>query len=174
MNNITSPLHLAVGSHEAGSGKGCAMNVISWENGDEFITDWPRNVSLELATLIHIINDNICTHISSMRIKGTELCPDCSVKALHLAHKAIGTDKFSIKLTKYIPEKDLRKLQDRMINFHTNYIIRYNGTIKRLKEGAYEEVESIIDDIWAYFDETPVEPDPEKVTTAINRMLVKI
>jgi hypothetical protein len=29
--NITEPLRLATGSHKAGSGKGCAMNVISWE-----------------------------------------------------------------------------------------------------------------------------------------------
>lgn len=36
---ITEPLRLAVGSHSAGSGKGCAMNVISWENGDSTITD---------------------------------------------------------------------------------------------------------------------------------------
>ena len=32
--NITEPLRLATGSHAAGSGQGCAMNVISWENGD--------------------------------------------------------------------------------------------------------------------------------------------
>lgn len=34
MNDILKPLQLAAGSHEEGSGMGCAMNVISWENGD--------------------------------------------------------------------------------------------------------------------------------------------
>ena len=40
-HDITRPLRLAVGSHSAGSGKGCAMNLISWENGDTTITDLP-------------------------------------------------------------------------------------------------------------------------------------
>jgi hypothetical protein len=31
---ITHPLRLASGSHQPGSGKGCAMNVISYINGD--------------------------------------------------------------------------------------------------------------------------------------------
>ena len=41
MNRITEPLRLAVGSHTAGSGKGCAMNVVSLPNGDSTITDHP-------------------------------------------------------------------------------------------------------------------------------------
>ena len=31
---ITHPLRLARGSHQPGSGKGCAMNVTSYINGD--------------------------------------------------------------------------------------------------------------------------------------------
>jgi hypothetical protein len=39
LERITHPLRLARGSHQPGSGKGCAMNVISYINGDEQITD---------------------------------------------------------------------------------------------------------------------------------------
>jgi hypothetical protein len=41
LDRITHPLRLARGSHQPGSGKGCAMNVISYTNGDECITDFP-------------------------------------------------------------------------------------------------------------------------------------
>jgi hypothetical protein len=41
IDRITNPLRLAKGSHQPGSGKGCAMNVISYINGDEQITDFP-------------------------------------------------------------------------------------------------------------------------------------
>jgi hypothetical protein len=40
LDRITNPLRLARGSHQPGSGKGCAMNVISYINGDEQITDF--------------------------------------------------------------------------------------------------------------------------------------
>jgi hypothetical protein len=34
LERITHPLRLARGSHQPGSGKGCAMNAISYINGD--------------------------------------------------------------------------------------------------------------------------------------------
>lgn len=46
------PLRLAIGSHQAGSGKGCAMNVISFENGDSEITDLPDCSDRMLARLV--------------------------------------------------------------------------------------------------------------------------
>jgi len=52
MNDITEPLRLAVGSHSAGSGKGCAMNLISWENGDTTITDLPGCSDPMLARIV--------------------------------------------------------------------------------------------------------------------------
>ncbi len=41
LERITHPLRSAKGSHQPGSGKGCAMNVISYINGDTHITDFP-------------------------------------------------------------------------------------------------------------------------------------
>ena len=41
LDRTTHPLRLARGSHQPGSGKGCAMNAISYINGDEQITDFP-------------------------------------------------------------------------------------------------------------------------------------
>jgi len=39
LDRISHPLRLARGSHQPGSGKGFAMNAISYINGDEQITD---------------------------------------------------------------------------------------------------------------------------------------
>lgn len=96
-NDITAPLRLAVGSHSAGSGYGCAMNVISWENGDQTITDMPDCTHPALATIVYGLNDEGCDH--GELSKGTDdeeevyvLCPECSVKVLDFAHKTVGTN----------------------------------------------------------------------------------
>jgi hypothetical protein len=86
MNTITEPLRLAVGSHSAGSGKGCAMNLVSWENGDTTITDLPDCADTVLARIVQAVNDNICTHRD-----GDLLCPACSIKVIDLAHRTVGT-----------------------------------------------------------------------------------
>jgi len=83
---IEHPLRLAVGSHQAGSGKGCAMNVVSWESGDTTITDMPACADGVLARIVQQANDSICTHRD-----GDLLCPTCSVKVLDLAHRIVGT-----------------------------------------------------------------------------------
>ena len=80
------PLRLAVGSHKAGSGRGCAMNLISWENGDTTITDFPDCVDPMLARVVQRLNDTICTHSGDGL-----LCPDCSVVVLEVAHSVVGT-----------------------------------------------------------------------------------
>jgi hypothetical protein len=85
-NRINHPLRLATGSHQAGSGKGCAMNVISWENGDTTITDMPACTDRFLARVVQRVNDMICTHRA-----GDMLCPECSIKVLALAHRTVGT-----------------------------------------------------------------------------------
>ena len=84
--NIESPLRLAVGNHQAGSGKGCAMNVISWENGDTTITDMPACADPFLARVVQNLNDTLCTHRT-----GDLLCPECSVAVLAVAHRVVGT-----------------------------------------------------------------------------------
>jgi hypothetical protein len=83
---VDHPLRLAVGSHQAGSGRGCAMNVISWESGDTMITDMPACADRVLALIVQRVNDSICTHRD-----GDLLCPACSVKVLDLAHRIVGT-----------------------------------------------------------------------------------
>ena len=86
MSAVDHPLRLAVGSHQAGSGKGCAMNVVSWESGDSTITDLPACADRVLARIVQRVNDSICTHRD-----GDLLCPTCSVKVLDLAHRIVGT-----------------------------------------------------------------------------------
>ena len=80
------PLRLAVGSHKAGSGRGCAMNVISWENGDSRISDMPDCTHPFLSRVVQRLNDSICEQRD-----GDLLCADCSVIVLGLAHRTVGT-----------------------------------------------------------------------------------
>ncbi len=85
-NTNVGPLRLAVGSHKAGSGRGCAMNVISWENGDSRISDMPDCTHPFLSRVVQRLNDSICEHRDS-----DLLCADCSVIVLGLAHRTVGT-----------------------------------------------------------------------------------
>ena len=74
----------------AGAGDGstglCGMQVISWENGDTTITDFPDCVDPMLARVVQRLNDTICTHSGDGL-----LCPDCSVVVLEVAHSVVGT-----------------------------------------------------------------------------------
>jgi hypothetical protein len=74
---MNHPLRLATGSHRAGSGKGCAMNVVSWENGDTTITDYPACADRMLAAVVQRVNDL--------------LCAACSIDVLALAHRTAGS-----------------------------------------------------------------------------------
>ena len=84
MNKIFEPLILAAGSHQAGSGKGCAMNVISWENGDKQITDFPACSDSMLARMVQRVNDALASDDGL-------LSADNSVIALELGHMTVGT-----------------------------------------------------------------------------------
>jgi hypothetical protein len=86
MENATYPLRLAAGTHEAGTGKGCAMNAISWENGDITLTDMPSCADEVLAHIVQDVNDNICAHRDE-----DLLCPTCSMLVLNLAYRIVGT-----------------------------------------------------------------------------------
>jgi hypothetical protein len=57
LDRITHPLRLAKGSHQPGSGNGCAMNAISYINGDAQITDFPACSAGPLAVLVQSCND---------------------------------------------------------------------------------------------------------------------
>lgn len=89
------PLALSTGSHKAGSGKGCAMNVISWENGDTEITDFPDCSDPMLAAVVQYVNDTICkphTPVVDLAGSGRPLCPEHAFKVLTLAHRTVGTN----------------------------------------------------------------------------------
>ena len=83
---MNHPLRLAVGSHKAGTGLGCAMNVVSWESDDTTITDMPACADLVLAKIVQRVNDTTCAHRD-----GDLLCPRCSMLVLDLAHRTVGT-----------------------------------------------------------------------------------
>jgi hypothetical protein len=84
LSRITHPLRLAKGSHLPGSGKGCAMNVISYINGDAQVTDFPTCSARPLSLLVQSSNDLLA---------GADgyLSPDHSVVALDLAWQTVGT-----------------------------------------------------------------------------------
>jgi hypothetical protein len=84
LDRITHPLRLARGSHRPGSGKGCAMNVISYINGDAQVTDFPACSARPLSLLVQSSNDLLA---------GPDgyLSPEASVLALDLAWLTVGT-----------------------------------------------------------------------------------
>lgn len=84
LDRITHPLRLAKGSHQPESGKGCAMNVISYINGDAQITDFPTCSAPPLALLVQSSNDGLA---------GPDgyLSPENSLLALDLAWQTVGT-----------------------------------------------------------------------------------
>jgi len=84
LDRITNPLRVARGSHRPGSGKGCAMNVISYINGDEQITDFPATSARPLASFIQLCNDLLA---------GADgyLSPEDSLLVLDLGWLTVGT-----------------------------------------------------------------------------------
>jgi hypothetical protein len=78
------PLRLAKGSHQPGSGKGCAMNVISYIKGDTHITDFPDGSARPLAQFVQLCNDLLA---------GPDgyLSPENSLVALELGWQTVGT-----------------------------------------------------------------------------------
>ena len=84
LERITHPLRLASGSHQPGSAKGCAMNVISYINGDEQITDFPATSARPLAAFVQLCNDQLA---------GTDgyLAPDDAIVALDLGWLTVAT-----------------------------------------------------------------------------------
>jgi hypothetical protein len=86
IERITHPLRLARGSHRAGSGKGCAMNVLSWMMGDQVITDFPECSARPLASLVQTCND-------AKALTAEFLSPQDSILVLDLAWRTVGTAK---------------------------------------------------------------------------------
>jgi hypothetical protein len=84
LERITHPLRLARGSHQPGSGKGCAMNAISYINGDAQITDFPATSARPLASFVQLCNDLLA---------GPDgyLSPENSLLVLDLGWLTVGT-----------------------------------------------------------------------------------
>ncbi|SRR5271166_851294 len=84
LDRITHPLRLARGSHQPGSGKGCAMNAISYINGDEQVTDFPATSARPLASFVQLCNDLLA---------GPDgyLSPEDSLLVLDLGWLTVGT-----------------------------------------------------------------------------------
>ncbi len=84
LDRITHPLRLARGSHLAGSGKGCAMNAISYITGDQEISDYPECSARPLATIVQWCNDHLA---------GPDgyLSPEDSILALDLGWQTVRT-----------------------------------------------------------------------------------
>jgi len=84
LDRITHPLRLAKGSHLPGSGKGCAMNVVSYINGDAQVTDFPTCSARPLSLLVQSSNDLLAG-------PNGYLSPEHAVTALDLAWQTVGT-----------------------------------------------------------------------------------
>jgi hypothetical protein len=84
LDRITHPLRLAKGTHQPGSGKGCAMNVISYINGDTPITDFPDCSARPLAAFVQVCNDLLAG-------PDDHLSPENSLLALELGWQTVGT-----------------------------------------------------------------------------------
>jgi hypothetical protein len=84
LDRITHPLRLARGSHQPGSDKGCAMNAISYINGDTQITDFPATSARPLASFVQLCNDLLA---------GPDgyLSPEDSFLVLDLGWLTVGT-----------------------------------------------------------------------------------
>jgi hypothetical protein len=88
LDRITHPLRLAEGSHQPESGKGCAMNVISYINGDAEVTDFPVCSARPLAAFVRWCNDVLA---------GPDgyLSPKDSLLVLDLGWLTVGTAQVS-------------------------------------------------------------------------------
>jgi hypothetical protein len=84
LDRIMQPLRLAKGSHQPRSGKGCAMNVISYTNGDTHITDFPNCSARPLAAFVQVCNDLLAG-------PDDYLSPENSLLALELGWQTVGT-----------------------------------------------------------------------------------
>lgn len=92
LDRITNPLRLARGSHEPGSGKGCAMNVISYINGDEHVTDFPATSARPLASFVQLCNDLLAE-------PDGYLSPKNSLLVLDLGWLTVGTADVADSIT---------------------------------------------------------------------------
>jgi uncharacterized low-complexity protein len=66
------------------------MQVVSWQQGQEFFTDFPDCADPMLARVVQWCNDRMCSERRSYH-SGNVLCPECSMAVLGLADWTVGT-----------------------------------------------------------------------------------
>lgn len=95
LDRITHPLRLAQGSHQAGAGHGCSMNLISWIMGEPEITDFPKCSAPPLARMVQFANDMLAEFnlppFQRAEFAVKYLSPEDSMLALDLAWSTVGT-----------------------------------------------------------------------------------
>lgn len=171
LDRITSPLRLAEGSHKAGSGKGCAMNAVSWVLGDEEITDFPECTDYRLASFIQDCNDHLCDE------DGLVLA-ECSLPLLQAAFATVGTAEYSASvnphqwmasLLKIAADKGIDGSIDFIANFRFKTYVSRDTSPKMFSELVQEGVV-----LWREMAgmDKPQMPAPDKVNTALRAMAV--
>ena len=178
-NTNVGPLRLAVGNHRAGSGKGCAMNVISWENGDSRISDMPDCTHPLLARVVQRLNDSICEHRD-----GDLLCADCSVIVLGLAHRTVGTadadpdGRVMVRIAAEEAQRVAHLNSDPRVQAAIDAALAWADTPTNAAAaaayaaaGRVEQTERIIDRFRALTGHDTTAPDPTVTAQAITRML---
>lgn len=96
LHRITHPLRLANGSHKAGTGHGCAMNILSYITGEPTISDFPECSARPLARMVQCVNDFLADQDTQPWVPGEApavkfLSPEDSLLALDLAWSTVGT-----------------------------------------------------------------------------------
>lgn len=185
-NTNVGPLRLAVGSHKAGSGRGCAMNVISWENGDSRISDMPDCTHPFLSRVVQRLNDSICEHSD-----GDLLCADCSVIVLGLAHRTVGTadadpdGRVMVRIAAEEAQRVAHLNSDPRVQAAIDAALAWADTptyaaaaaaraaaaAADADAGRVEQTERIIDRFRALTGHDTTAPDPTVTAQAITRML---
>lgn len=85
------PLRLSRGSHQPGSGKGCAMNVISYITGEAKISDYPKCADRSVAQLVQYVNDALADDATGF------LSPADAIAVVELGMHTIGTRNTSVQ-----------------------------------------------------------------------------
>jgi hypothetical protein len=89
------PLRVAVGSHQEGSGRGCAMNVVSYVTGDTKITDYPECSHSYLSNIVQKVNDTLGRRRGRSEISeqgdATYLTPEDALTVIELGLLTVDT-----------------------------------------------------------------------------------
>lgn len=86
------PLRVTTGPSKGKDGQGCAMEVVSWINGDKTITDLPECSDACLAQMVQRINDNIgLSEDSDLVCPSFPLSPEAALYVVELGLLTVGT-----------------------------------------------------------------------------------